>query len=79
MSIKIGFRPKSSTDDISETQVSVGTITSQSLYNSFTIDIVIRFAEAPELTMTEYLTPNQFDHIFSKELTFLEWVNTGSF
>ena len=32
----------------------------------------MKFAEDPELTNVEYLTPNHFDHFFSNSSTFFD-------
>ena len=39
-------------------------------------DIDIKFAEDPELTNVEYLTPSHWDHFFSNTSTFFDWVKT---
>jgi hypothetical protein len=52
------------TDEISEDHVSVGTIISPFFFKIFKTFTEIKFADEPELTKTEYLTPNHFDHSF---------------
>ena len=67
MSTKTGTKPFCSTVAMSETQVSVGTITSPpSGWRIFSTAIESRFADAPALTKTECFTPSHFDHSASK-------------
>jgi hypothetical protein len=63
------------TEAISEIQVRVGTITSPVPYKIFIANRVSKFAEDPEFTKILCLTPNHCDHLYSKCLTFSDWVN----
>lgn len=63
---------------MSETHVSVGTITSPKPKCSRSTVIVSRLAEAPEFTNTQCFTPTHFAHSCSKARTFCDWVRIGS-
>ena len=39
------------------------------------LSIIIKFAELPELTNTEYFDPFHLENLFSNSFTFLNWVN----
>jgi hypothetical protein len=63
------------TEFISETHVKAGTIISflfLFLFNAFNAEIVIKFAEDPEFTKTEYFVPTHLDHFFSNSFTFFD-------
>ena len=64
---------------MSDDQVKEGTITSPDPFRMLRIFIEIIFADDPELTNTEYFTPNHFDQLFSNFKTFFDWVKIGSF
>ena len=67
-------------DEISEDQVSGGTIISPPLgYIIFNKLIDNKFAEDPELTKTLYFTPSQLDQASSNCFTFGPFVSLGSF
>ena len=53
--------------------------TSPDPFRMLRIFIEIIFADDPELTNTEYFTPNHFDQLFSNFKTFFDWVKIGSF
>ena len=79
VSTKIGLKPFCNTEDISEIQVSDGTITSPpSGKRILSTAIVNRLAEDPELTKTLYFTPSHFDHSSSKAFTYGPLVRIGS-
>ena len=77
ISTNTGLNPFITTELISDTQVKVGTIISfffGFLLIIFKAEIVIKFADDPELTNTEYFVPNQLDHFFSNSFTFFDCV-----
>ena len=79
ISTKTGLKQFIITEFISDTQVNDGTIISfflLSLFKIFKAAIVIKFAEEPEFTKTECLTPSHLDHLFSNSLTLFDCVNT---
>ena len=63
---------------MSETQVSVGTITSPPPRSSRSAAMVMRLADEPELTNTLCLTPSHCDHSRSNSRTLLDWVSIAS-
>ena len=77
ISTKTGLNPFFITETTSDDHVRLGKIISFFFVNSFKLFIVIKFAEDPELTNTEYFTPSHFDHLFSNSLTFLFCVRIG--
>ena len=63
MSTNFGLKPLLITAIISDGQVNGGVIISPVFFNlSFKAAIVIKFAEEPEFTNTEYFTPSHLDH-----------------
>ena len=72
ISTNTGLRLFWITDEISETHVRVGTITSPGPFKIFKIFMVKKFADDPELTKTLYFTPSHLDHLLSNSLTFLD-------
>ena len=77
MSVNTGVNPFCSTEAMSETQVSVGTMTSPKPAISRNAAMVTKLAEAPELTNTLYFTPSHRDHSSSKARTFFDCVRIG--
>src|SRR5437867_2618461 len=65
------------TEAMSETQVSVGTMTSPGPKVSRSAVIVRRLADAPEFTKTLCLTPSHSDHSFSNNRTCCDCVSIG--
>ena len=64
---------------MSDTHVKAGTIILPPFGKvSFKIANEIKLAEEPELTKTEYFTPNHFDHKLSNSKTLFPFVNFGS-
>ena len=63
ISTNLGSKPLFITAITSEGQVKGGVIISPVFFNlSLSAEIVIKFADDPEFTNTEYLTPSHFDH-----------------
>ena len=72
MSAKTGAKLLWITEETSELQVRGGRMISPVPTFSFRAAKVIRFADAPELTKTLYLTPSHFDHSSSKAFTLVD-------
>jgi len=72
MSTKTGEKPHWSTEAMSETQVSVGTMISPGPKVSRKAAIVNKFADDPELTNTLCLTPSHWDHSSSNIFTWVD-------
>ena len=78
-STNTGLNPHCRTEAMSDTHVNGGTITSPP--NGFLILSNVndsKLAEAPELTNTEYFTPNHLDHSSSNARQFGPLVRIGS-
>src|SRR5438270_1759461 len=78
MSTNTGFIPQCKTEAMSEIQVRVGTITSPTPKVCLLAAMVMRLADAPELTKTLCFTPSHSDHSRSKASTCRDWVRMGS-
>ena len=78
MSTNTGSKPHCSTEAMSDTQVSVGTMISPAPADSRSAAIVIRFADEPELTKTQCFTPSHSAHSRSKAATWADCVRIGS-